>query len=136
MMQKVSRFETNQGLEIGELISKYSKAQESGTRREPQPVPSNYESDALTKLWPTPGPRQEDTSAVASQPEHGMEGHYQQPSTSSPNNMMIPAASTSTPGNNLALITENMMSNAILVRCVKYSSGQIAQDNRRCVLVA
>ncbi|XP_072168442.1 unconventional myosin-XV-like [Diadema setosum] len=95
MMQKVSRFETNQGLEIGELISKYSKAQESGTRREPQPVPSNYESDALTKLWPTPGPRQEETAAT--QPENGMEGHYQQPSTSSPNNMMIPAASTSTP---------------------------------------
>eukprot|EP00057_Strongylocentrotus_purpuratus_P022213 XP_011676687.1 PREDICTED: unconventional myosin-XV isoform X1 [Strongylocentrotus purpuratus] len=83
MKQTVTRFQTNQGVEIGELIAKYMKYQEVGTVREPQPVSSDYQTNAITNLWPSqqqapPGPS--DPSMPAGQ-ANGIEGRYRTPSS-------------------------------------------------------
>lgn len=72
----------HQGVEIGELIAKYMKYQEVGTVREPQPVSSDYQTNAITNLWPSqqapPGPS--DPSMPAGQ-ANGIEGRYRTPSS-------------------------------------------------------
>ncbi|XP_041473142.1 unconventional myosin-XV-like isoform X3 [Lytechinus variegatus] len=93
MKQTVSRFQTNQGVEIGELISKYIKSQEVGTVREPQPISSDYQTNAITNLWPS-GPGANDPSTGQT---NGIDGRYRTPSSTDSAGSSIPASPSHAP---------------------------------------